>query len=249
VKSFCYEGLPARVIFGSGTLSRLPEEATRLKLRRMLMICTPGQTALAERAATYLGDAAAGIFSGAAMHTPEAVTLSALDVARALNADGVVAIGGGSAIGLSKAIALRTNRPQIAVPTTYSGSEATPILGETVGNIKRTHRSPCVLPETILYDVELTLQLPVRISMASGLNAMAHAAEALYAVDANPLTNLMAQHALEAFVFALPLIQAHAKDTDARSSALCAAWLSGCCLATVGMALHHKLCHALGGSF
>jgi maleylacetate reductase len=249
VSSFRYESLPGRVVFGSGTLSQLPEEATRLHLRRVLIVCTPGQTALAERVATHLGDAAAGIFSRAAMHTPEEVTRSALDAARTLNTDGIVAIGGGSAIGLSKALALRTNRPQIVVPTTYAGSEATPILGETVDNIKRTYRSLCVLPETILYDVELTLQLPVGISMASGLNAMAHAAEALYAVDGNPLTRLMAQQALDAFVLALPRILAQAQDTDARTSALYAAWLSGCCLASVGMALHHKLCHTLGGTF
>ena len=249
VGSFRYESLPGRVVFGSGTLDRLPEEAARLHLRRVLIVGTPGQTALAERARAHLGDAAAGIFSRAAMHTPEEVTRSALDIAQKLNADGVVAIGGGSAIGLGKALALRTNFPQIVVPTTYAGSEATPVLGETVDNLKRTQRSLSVLPETIVYDVELTLQLPVGISMASGLNAMAHAAEALYAVDGNPLTHLMAQQALDAFVLALPRIQAHAQDTDARASALYAAWLSGCCLASVGMALHHKLCHTLGGTF
>jgi maleylacetate reductase len=150
---------------------------------------------------------------------------------------------------LSKALALRTDLPQVVIPTTYAGSEATPILGETQEGVKYTQRSVQVLPETILYDAELTVGLPVRVSMASGLNAMAHAAEALYSADGNPLTHLMAEASLAAFIDALPRIQSRPGDLDARSAALCGAWLSGCCLGAVGMALHHKLCHTLGGAF
>jgi alcohol dehydrogenase class IV len=150
---------------------------------------------------------------------------------------------------LSKALALRTDLPQLVIPTTYAGSEATPLLGETVAGVKQTQRSLKILPETILYDVELTVELPVPVSMASGLNAMAHAVEALYAPDRNPLTNLMAEGALTALIDALPRIQARPDDLDARTVALGGAWLSGCCLGVTTMALHHKLCHTLGGTF
>lgn len=246
---FQYDALPARVVFGAGTLARLPEEAARLPLRRALIVSTAGQEKYAKRVGALLGPLAAGVFANAAMHTPGEVTEAALALAVSLQADGFIAIGGGSAIGLSKALALRTDLPQIVIPTTYAGSEATPVLGETVAGVKQTQRSPRILPETILYDVELTVGLPVSVSMASGLNAMAHAAEALYAADRNPLTNLMAEAALTALIDALPRIQAQSDDLDARTAALYGAWLSGCCLGVTSMALHHKLCHTLGGTF
>jgi maleylacetate reductase len=134
------------------------------------------------------------------------------------------------------------------IPTTYAGSEATPILGETMANEKRTLRSVKVLPETILYNVYLTIGLPISVSMASGLNAMAHAVEALYAPDRNPLTNAMAEAALSALFDALPEIRDRANDVEARTKALWGAWLSGCCLGVTTMGLHHKLCHTLGGT-
>jgi maleylacetate reductase len=246
---FHYEALPARVVFGAGAFARLPEEAARLRLRRALIISSAGQRKLAERVTELLGSIAAGAFSNAAMHTPCEVTEAAMAHVADFGVDGFVAIGGGSAIGLSKALALRTDLPQIVVPTTYAGSEATPILGETIGNEKRTQRSEKVLPETILYDVNLTVQLPVSVSMASGLNAMAHAIEALYAPDRNPLTNSMAEAALKALIDALPVIHDRADDIEARSTALWGAWLSGCCLGVTTMGLHHKLCHTLGGTF
>jgi maleylacetate reductase len=247
--TFQYEALPARVVFGAGTLARLPEEAARFQLRRVLILSTAGQRAHADRVAALLGPLAADVFAGAVMHTPSQVTETALALASRLQIDGLIAIGGGSAIGLSKALALRTDLPQIVIPTTYAGSEATPVLGETLEGVKRTQRSATVLPETILYDVELTVGLPVHVSMASGLNAMAHAAEALYAADRNPLTSLMAEAALVAFIDALPRIQSQPNDLDARTAALYGAWLCGSCLGAVGMALHHKLCHTLGGTF
>jgi len=247
--TFQYDALPARVVFGAGTIAQLPEEAARLQLHRALIISTAGQRRHAERLKELLGPLAAGVFANAAMHTPGEVTEAAMAQAADLRVDGFIAIGGGSAIGLSKALALRTDLPQIVVPTTYAGSEATPVLGETVANVKQTQRSEKILPETILYDVDLTVGLPVSVSMASGLNAMAHAAEALYAPDRNPLTNLMAEAALNAFIDALPQIHARVDDLDARTTALWGAWLSGCCLGVTTMGLHHKLCHTLGGSF
>jgi maleylacetate reductase len=247
--TFQYDALPARVVFGVGAIARLPEEAARLRLHCALIISTAGQRKHAERVKELLGPVAAGVFANAAMHTPRQVTEAAMALVADLRVDGFVAIGGGSAIGLSKGLALRTDLPQIVLPTTYAGSEATPILGETVGNVKHTQRSEKILPETILYDVDLTVGLPVSVSMASGLNAMAHAAEALYAPDRNPLTNPMAEAALNALIGALPQIHDRADDIDARTTALWGAWLSGCCLGVTTMGLHHKLCHTLGGTF
>jgi maleylacetate reductase len=245
---FQYEALPARVVFGAGAIARLPEEASRLRLERVLIVSTAGQRKLAERAGEILGSLAVGVFANAVMHTPGEITEAAMLRVAELRADGIVAVGGGSAIGLSKALALRTDLPQIVVPTTYAGSEATPILGETMANEKRTQRSQKVLPETILYDVHLTIGLPISVSMASGINAMAHAVEALYAPDRNPLTDAMAEAALNALIEALPKIHDRADDLEARTKALWGAWLSGCCLGVTTMGLHHKLCHTLGGT-
>ncbi len=249
MESFVYTGLPSRVVFGTGTLARLGEELERLGVKRALVLCTRGQRALAERAAPWMAGRGAGVFAGATMHTPVEVTLLALRELAAAGADGLVAIGGGSTTGLGKALALRTDLPQLVVPTTYAGSEVTPILGETKDGVKTTLRSPKVLPETVLYDVALTLSLPVGISGTSGINAIAHAVEALYARDRNPITSRMAEEAIHALGTALPRIARAPLDAEARTSALYGAWLSGTCLGSVGMALHHKLCHTLGGAF
>ena len=249
MKAFSYTSLPSRVIFGSGTLKGLAEEIRRLGCSRALILCTPQQENEARALAAQIGPLAAGLFAKATMHTPVAVTDAALAVAKEVKADVTVALGGGSTTGLGKAIALRTDLPQIAVPTTYAGSEATPILGETKDGLKTTQRSMKVLPEVILYDVELTLTLPVGLSVTSGMNAIAHAVEALYAHDANPITSLMAEEAVRALAQALPVIVKDPKNGAARADALYGAWLCGICLGTVGMALHHKLCHTLGGTF
>ena len=160
-----------------------------------------------------------------------------------------MSLGGGSTIGLGKAPALRTDLPQIAIPTTYAGSEMTSILGETEGGVKTTRRSLKVLPEVVIYDVDLTFGLPPPVSAVSGMNALAHAAEALYAQERNPVTSVMAEAGIAALAAALPRIVDEPRDREARDLALYGAWLCGICLGTVGMALHHKLCHTLGGSF
>jgi maleylacetate reductase len=247
--SFRYQGSPARVVFGHGTLAQLGEETDRLGLKRLVVVSTDERRGHAERVLDALGRRHAVLFDGAAMHTPVDVTERALRVALQSQADGIIAIGGGSAIGLSKALALRTDLPQIVVPTTYAGSEATPILGETRDAQKVTQRTEKVLPEVILYDVELTLGLPVSISVASGLNAVAHAAEALYAPDGSPLIDTLAEEGCVALLGALPRLHGAPADLSARSDALYGAWLCGTCLGAVAMGLHHKLCHVLGGTF
>lgn len=247
--AFVYTSLPSRVIFGRGTVARLPEETERLGITRALVLSTPQQARAAEEFRARLGTRAAGTFSRATMHTPHEVTEDALTAVSALGADGVVSFGGGSTTGLGKAIALRTGLPQVAVPTTYAGSEVTPILGETKDGVKTTQRSPKVLPETVIYDVDLTLSLPPKLSATSGLNAIAHAVEALYAEDANPVISLMAEEGIRALGDALPVVVERPADLRARTGALYGAWLCGACLGSVGMALHHKLCHTLGGLF
>ena len=246
---------PTRVVFGTGTLAGVRAEVERLGIARALVLTTAAQPAHGRSVIDRLGDRAAGLFDGAVMHTPVEVTRAALAVVEERAADGVVAIGGGSTTGLSKAIAVRTGLPQVVIPTTYAGSEMTPILGETEGGQKTTRSSPDILPETVIYDVDLTLGLPAALSGTSGINAIAHAVEALYARDANPITSLMAEQAIAALARALPVIAGDPGDPDdpdnrtARSDALYGAWLCGMCLGAVGMALHHKLCHVLGGAF
>ena len=228
---------------------QLPIEIERLGCARAIILSTPGQERQARELARKIGKLAAGVFSGAVMHTPIAVSERAVALVRSLNADCTVALGSGSFVGLGKAIALRTDLPQIAIPTTYAGSEMTPIIGETTEGHKTTKRTAKVLPEVVLYDPELTFGLPVSVSITSGINAVAHAVEALYAKDRNPIVSLMAEESIRALVLSLPLIVANPKDGSARSDALCGAWLAGTCLGAVGMSLHHKLCHVLGGTF
>lgn len=249
MQDFVYNALPARVVFGRGTLDRVADEVRELGCKRAVVLATPQQADDAARLAERLGELAAGTYTGAAMHTPVDVTEKAMDVVRELGADCTVALGGGSTIGLGKAIALRTDLPQIAVPTTYAGSEATPILGETQEGRKTTQRTLKVLPEVIVYDVNLTLSLPPMLSATSGINAIAHAVEALYAKDANPIISMLAEEGIAALARSLPVIMNTPDDTDARSDALYGAWACGTCLGAVGMSLHHKLCHVLGGSF
>jgi alcohol dehydrogenase class IV len=246
---FRHEFPGGRVLFGVGTLDKLADEAEAMALERLLVLSTPEQAPQAEQIASRLGLRCAEVFTRARMHTPVEITDQAVAVAKAAGADGIVAVGGGSTTGLGKAIALRTDLPQIVIPTTYAGSEATPILGETVDGLKTTIRSAKVLAELVIYDVALTLSLPVAMSVTSGFNAIAHAAEALYADEASPIIRLMAQDGVRALASALPRIAQTPRDVDARSDALYGAWLCGVCLGTVGMALHHKLCHTLGGAF
>jgi maleylacetate reductase len=246
---FSYEVLAARILFGPGRLGEAGQEVARLGCGRALILTTASQAPAGERLRDALGPLAVGLVAGAVRHTPVEVTEATMGVVASTRADCVIAYGGGSTIGLGKAIALRTNLPQIVIPTTYSGSEVTPILGETQAGLKITKRDGRILPETVIYDPELTVRLPVAVSMASGLNAMAHALEGLYAQDRNPVSTLQALAGVEALYSALPAILANPANRAARSAALYGAWLCGTVLGTVGMSLHHKLCHTLGGSF
>src|SRR5471032_1733422 len=247
--AFTYVGQPARVIFGPGTLQQLEAEIEQLGARRALILSTPEQRDQAERVAALLGQRAAGIFDKAVMHVPIETARQAREVAHQLGADCAVAIGGGSTTGLGKAIALDSGLPILAIPTTYAGSEMTPIYGLTEAGLKKTGKDPRVLPRTVIYDPELTLSLPVSMSITSGLNAIAHAAEGLYARDGNPVMSLLAEEGIRALAKGMSAVVAAPSDMSARSDCLYGAWLCGTVLGNVGMALHHKLCHTLGGSF
>jgi maleylacetate reductase len=248
MQPFVHVSVPARIVFARGARTRVAEEVQRLGIEHALVLSTPQQASEAQALGDQLGALAVGIFARATMHTPVDVTHEAIEMVRRLGADGVVAFGGGSTTGLGKAIAARTDLPQVVVPTTYAGSEVTPILGETTDGVKTTRSGPEILPETVIYDPDLTGTLPVALSVASGLNAMAHAAEAIYARNGSPLYTAVAVEALSALAGALPAIVSDAGDRDARDRALYGAWLCGTVLGAVGMSIHHKLCHALGGA-
>jgi maleylacetate reductase len=236
-------------MFGTGSFEYLPAELEKLGGKRALVLCTPEQRVSGERVHQLLGAASAGIFDRAVMHVPIETAIQARDHAKSVEADCMVAIGGGSTIGLAKAIALVSDVPIIAIPTTYAGSEMTPIYGITEAGVKKTGRDARVLPRTVIYDPELSLSLPLKMSVTSILNAIAHACEALYAHDGNPIINLMAQEGIRASSHAISKLSANAQDMAARSQALYGAWLCGAVLGSVSMGLHHKLCHTLGGSF
>ena len=218
-------------------------------MKRALVVSTPAEIRYAEDAARRLGDMAAGMFTEAVMHHPIEVVHAARRRARAVDADGYVTIGGGTTTGTGKLIALETGMPVIAVPTTYAGSEMTPIYGMTEGGVKKTGRDRKVLPRTVIYDPALTVSLPPQVSGPSGINAMAHCVEALYAHDGNPIVTLMAAEGIRALARSLPVVVQEPDNLEARSDALYGAWLAGIVLGQAAMGVHHKLCHTLGGTF
>jgi maleylacetate reductase len=240
MNSFIYSALPTRVIFGRGKISETASEAKRLGMAYPLIITTTHQSEAGSQIAQRVSGAH---WNGAVMHTPLQETEAALAFFREREADGVISLGGGSSTGLGKAIALRTDCPQLVIPTSYAGSEMTNILGETVNGVKTTKRDAKIQPEAVIYDPDLLATLPNGFAATSGMNAIAHAVEGLYAVDGNPVVSLMAAEGIRALAAALP------KGKEGHDEALYGAWLCGAVLGSVSMALHHKLCHVLGGTF
>ncbi len=240
---FDHDALPGRVLFGAGRLDELPAELERLGLQRALFVVARSQAALVERFEVI----AAGVVGGVAQHVPIEEAEAARQVADETGADGLVALGGGSAVGLTKAVALTTGLPLVAVPTTYSGSEMTTIWGLNEGGRKTTGRDPAVLPRIVIYDPELSRSLPAAIAAPSGMNALAHAAEALWVEAATPLTTSVAEGAIHLLAPALRGIVADPGAPGPREQALAGAWLAGSAIAVTGTGIHHKTCHVLGG--
>ena len=249
MNDFIYNGLPSRVVFGNGFRTKVLEETILLKIKRPMVICTEFQRAQAEDVAANVESLNPIIYDKAIMHVPVETVSDALSVVLENQIDGFICIGGGSTIGLAKALALDLGLPILALPTTFAGSEMTPVWGKTENGIKTTGRDLRVLPKTVIYDPELTYTLPPHIAGPSGINAMAHAVEGLYSEQANPVISLMAEESIRALGSSLPKIMKDPDDHAARSDALYGAWLASTVLGNVGMALHHKLCHTLGGSF
>ena len=249
MKNFLYEIQAARVIFGPGEIKQVQAELEKINAKRVLVISTPGQEELARKVSDLIGDSCAGIHAKAVQHVPMEKVENALELVRELHVDSLVPIGGGSSIGLAKAVALKTSLPIVAIPTTYAGSEMTPIWGITENGIKKTGKDLVVKPKTVIYDPTLTVNLPARVTVTSGMNAIAHCAEGLYAENVNPVISLLAEEGIRALHSSLPAILADPYNIEARSEALYGCWLGGTVLGSVGMALHHKLCHVLGGSY
>jgi alcohol dehydrogenase class IV len=244
-----YTALPSRVVFGVGAVAQVAAEVDRFGASRALLIDGLLDEDLRARLEADLAGRHAGTIDEVAQHVPAEVAARALAQARAVNADALVALGGGSATGLAKAIALETGVPILAIPTTYAGSEMTPIWGITAAGRKTTGSDPRVLPRAVVYDPELTVSLPPRAAAASGMNAIAHCAEALWTPAANPVTDAVAGDGITRLASGLRAAHVDPTDLDARAEALRGAWLAGSALAVGGTGLHHKLCHVLGGSF
>jgi maleylacetate reductase len=246
---FVHDLTSGRVVFGAGSLTSVPSEVARLGGTRVLLISDEFVKAVADEVAEDLGSRVVRRVTEVVQHVPVELADAVAATARNDKIDVVVCVGGGSATGLAKAVALRHDVRILAVPTTYAGSEMTPIWGLTADAEKRTGRDPRVLPRAVVYDPVLTYTMPPSLSAASGLNAMAHSVETLYAADASPVVRLIAEESIRALAHALPGVVDRPNDADARAEALYGAWLAGMSLGNATMGIHHKVCHTLGGAY
>ncbi len=240
---------PTEVVLGAGASALVGEELRRLGAERAIVLSTPRRRSEAERVAGELGPRAVRVLAIAEEHVPSDVAERGRSETARHAGDALVPVGGGSTIGLAKAIALAHEVPILAIPTTYSGSEMTPIWGVTRDGVKRTGRDDRVRAASVLYDPLLSRNLPPRVAVPSAFNALAHAVESLYAPDAAAHVLEWAGDAARALVDTLPALSEGSDDLGARESALRGACLAGACLGGASMGLHHKLCHVLGGSF
>ena len=249
IESFVHEQAATRVVFGIGKVAELAHELDRLDGKRALVIASRSGRDAAGSALEGLGERLAHLVVGVRAHVPIDDVESTRDVADRVDADCLIAIGGGSSIGLAKGVALERTVPIVAVPTTYSGSEMTAQYGITSQGRKRTGRAATVQPRIVVYDPALTIALPPSVSASTGMNAVAHCVEALYAPDATPVASLMAEEGLRSLARGLPASIADPSDLGARSTALYGAFLAGSALAATTMGLHHRICHVLGGTY
>lgn len=253
MEDFVYQAFAARVLFGPGKVSEIAAEAERLGCSSLLLVSTRSQADVAEQAAKALGGRCAARISEAVMHVPRENADKAMRIARDQGCDGLIALGGGSAIGLAKAVALETKLPIIAVPSTYAGSEMTDIWGISEAGGKTTGRTVDVVPKTVIYDPDLTRGLPPKVAGPSGMNAIAHSVEALYAQNRNPVLSMIAEEGIRSLAEGLPAVcdgsAGDAERSDAFHDAFRGAFLCALALATAAMGIHHKLCHVLGGTF
>jgi maleylacetate reductase len=248
---FRFTSLPVDIIFDVDAIATLAVETERMGLSRILLVSMPDarSTAEAERVASGIETRLAGHFRDAVVHVPVETLDACLAMHHRLAADGIIGIGGGSAIGLAKLVAGETGTPGIMVPTTYSGAEMTPFNAVTKDGVKTQRRSDAMMPKRVIYDVSLTLGLPLGISIASMMNAIAHSIEAAYAHDTNPVIQLIAEDSFRLGVPAMARLKDRPTDRQVRRDLLQASMMAGYALSSTSMALHHKLCHILGGAY
>jgi len=247
---FTYTSLPGRVGFGRGLAAeRLREAVDELGLTSVLLIAAEAESDLADRLTTGLRDRIAGVYSDVRPHVPSAVAEAARAKAAEVGADGLLSIGGGSTTGTAKIVALTTGLPIVAVPTTYAGSEMTPVWGLTTDARKETGIDRRVLPAAVVYDSELLSTLPRDLAVASGFNALAHCVEAFWGPGANPVTSLHAAEGIRALADGLRGLGSGSPTAEDEDRLLYGAYLAGGSFAVAGSGLHHKICHALGGAY
>jgi maleylacetate reductase len=233
--AFTYHSDPVRIVFGTGAIAALRAEADLHKISRLLVLCSPTRTDLARRLIEPVADRCLGFCETAGQTMPRAAFDRIVADIKRHQANGFIVIGGGSPIGLAKAVAATTGIAYIAIVTTYSGSEMAARWYVGVADDRVNGESVAALPATAIYDPELTLDLPPVVSAASGMNAMAHAVESLYGIDTNPVVQTMAEEAVRLLGLSLPRIVRNPRDIAARTDALYAAWLAGNFRAKVGL--------------
>ena len=247
--SFIINPSPTRVVFGAGTAGQLAEEVAALGASRAMIVCTPGAAGRAQPFADALGDACAGIFADVETHVPQSVVDTARNRFNSLDADCLVTFGGGSSIDTGKPLAVATGAPVIALPTTYSGAEMTANYGIVIDGQKKPHRDDRAFARTVIYDPALTTGLPPYMTAISGMNALAHCVEALYPEQPHAVAALLAEEGARALIEGLPASVASPGDINARTRALYGAYLGGTVVTLVGIAIHHRTCHVLGGTY
>ena len=250
MQSFTHVGMPGRVIHGAGSVAALAAEVEALGAQRVMFCCTKSRVSAVEKLATTLGNRFAGICDAAKIFVPLSAVESGREMAAALNADCLVSYGGGTAVGLAKAIALKGGMPIISIVTTYSGSETTALQG-IIGHdgVRTNYRDMCMLPQVLIYDPQLMLDVPLDVSIASGFNSIAHAVSSYLGMDANPVANMFSENGIRAMSSAMVRLAQNPRDVDARGDALHGAWLCGMTLMSSGTTIHHKMVHVLGGGF
>ena len=238
-----------KVVFARGALSTLAEEIALLSKKRILLISDESAAVHAKKVNEALGSLIVQSVDHVVMHVPDEFSAPIVANAQKNEIDLVISIGGGSATGLGKIVALDAHIDLMAVPTTYAGSEMTTIWGRTRNNQKLTGRDMAVLPKVTIYDPELTYSLPISISANSGMNAIAHAVEALYAPDVTSVISEAALEGVQVFSKGLRLLHSDVNNVDARDELLRGSMLCGFSLSNATMGIHHKICHTLGGMF
>ena len=247
--NFIYQSFPNKIYFGDGQLKKLPAIVNELGGTRLFVISTSRTMAIVDELINLFGNKNVSHFSKIVQHVPKMVVDEAIAVAKENRSNLIVAIGGGSAIGLAKGMALENHLPILAIPTTYAGSEMTNIYGISSGGMKTVGRDLGVLPKTVIYDPSLTAKMPIALAATSSMNAMAHLIEAIYAHDCNPITYQTSLMGIRFLKEGMELLISEKSLENANANLQFGAYLAGKALCEVTMSLHHKAAHVLGGSF